>query len=99
MFLGKVIGKLVASKKCEDLEGVKFLIIQPLNHQRLPSGPPIVAVDTMRAGAGELVFLEDGREASFTLPTTFVLVDAAVVGIVDQIDIADAEGYNKSQDL
>jgi ethanolamine utilization protein EutN len=55
-------------------------------------------VDTLRAGPGELVFLEDGREASFTLPTTFVPIDAAVVGIVDRVDIMDGEGYDKSQD-
>ncbi len=98
MFLGKVIGNLVASRKHEDLQGVKLLIIQPLNHRRLPVGPAIVAVDSLRAGPGELVFLEDGREASFTLPNTFVPVDAAVVGIVDQIDVTDGKGYNKNQE-
>jgi ethanolamine utilization protein EutN len=96
--LGKVIGTVVASKKYADLSGVKFLIVQPLNHRRQPKGEPIVAVDTMRAGPGELVFLEDGREASFTLPTTFVPVDAAVVGIVDMVDVTDGMGYDKSRE-
>ncbi len=99
MFLGKVIGTVIASHKYKDLHRVKFLIVQPLDHRRIPCKDPIVAVDTMRAGLGELVFLEDGREASFTLPTTFVPVDAAVVGIVDLVDIADGKGFDKSKDI
>ncbi len=98
LFLGRVIGTLVATEKHNDLQGVKFLIVQPLTHQQRPKGDAIVAVDTMRAGVGELVFLEDGREASFTLPTTFVPVDAAVVGIVDLMDVIGEKGYDKRQE-
>ncbi len=76
---------MVATRKYDDLEGVKFLIIQPVNHRHKPIREPLIAVDTMRAGPGELVFLEDGREASFTLDKSFVPVDAAVVGIVDSV--------------
>ena len=87
MFLGKVIGTVVASQKYQGLEGVKLLVVQPLDRTRKPVGDPIVAVDTQQAGPGETVFLEDGREATYTLPVQFVPVDAAVVGIVDQVDI------------
>ncbi len=86
MFLGRVMGTVVATQKHPGLEGIKLLVVQPLNHRLEPSRDPLVAVDTMRAGPGELVFLEDGREASMSLPTTFTPVDAAVVGIVDRVD-------------
>jgi len=98
MFLGRVLGTVVANRRYPDLEGVKLLIVQPLDHRRKPKGEPIVAVDRFRAGPGEIVFLEDGREASFTLPVTFVPVDAAVVGIVDRIDAEDAPAYVKGAD-
>lgn len=87
MFLGKVIGTVVAEKKYQGLEGIKLLVVQPLNRNRKAVGEPIVAVDTQRAGPGDTVFMEDGREASYTLPVQFVPVEAAVVGIVDQVDV------------
>ena len=89
MFLGKVLGRLVASARYKDLHNVKLLIVQPLNHNCQPIREPIVAVDTFQAGEGEVVFLEDGREASYTLDFNYVPVDAAVVGIVDMIDTQD----------
>lgn len=87
MFLGKVIGTVVAEIKYEGLKGIKLLVVQPLNRNRKPVGDPLVAVDTQRAGPGDIVFMEDGREASYTLPVQFVPVEAAVVGIVDQVDV------------
>ncbi len=87
MKFGRVIGNLVASHKVDGLEGVKFLIIQPLDIQRQPSGEPFVAVDaTNQAGMDELVFVIASKEAAFALPVEFVPVDAAVVGIVDDVD-------------
>ena len=89
MFLGKVLGTVVASRKHPALEGIKLLVVQPLDHRLEPKDEPLVAVDTMQAGPEELVFLEDGREASMTLPLMFTPVDAAIVGIVDMVDSAD----------
>ena len=97
MFLGQVLGTVVASARYPGLEGVKLLIVQPLDHKRKPKGSAIVAVDTFQAGHGEIVFLEDGREASFTLQTTFVPIDAAVVGVVDMVDTVDSAGYHKGR--
>jgi len=95
MKFGRVIGNLVASQKYRGLEGVKFLIVQPLNAQRQPDGEAYVAVDvTNQAGQDELVFVVASKEASFALPVEFVPVDAAVVGIVDDVDdrpLYDAE--------
>ncbi len=85
MYLGKVVGTVVAEKKYEGLGGQKLLLVQPLDHKREPSGGLEVAVDTVRAGRGDLVFLVGSREAALALEPSFVPVDAAIVGIVDQV--------------
>lgn len=88
MQLARVIGTVVATQKYPGLEGVKLLIIQPLDKAQQPSGQPVVAADaTAQAGPGELVFFIASREAALALPEPFVPVDHAVVGIVDQVGI------------
>jgi ethanolamine utilization protein EutN len=88
MQLATIIGTLVASTKTPGLDGIKLLIAQPLDKQRHPQGEPVVAADaTGQAGPGELVFIIASREAALSLPETFVPVDHAVVGIVDELDI------------
>ncbi len=87
MYLGQVIGTVVATVKYEGLEGRKLLVIQPLDHRRAPVGSYEVAVDaTEQAGPGEIVFLVGSREAALALSPSFVPVDSAIVGIVDRID-------------
>jgi microcompartment protein CcmK/EutM len=82
-----VIGTVVASVKAEGLEGVKFLIAQPLDRAKRPKGGPVVAADAVHmAGPGELVYIVGAREASQALPERFVPVDHAVVGIVDAVE-------------
>jgi len=83
--LAKVMGSVVATRKVAHLEGVKLLLVQPLNQKLKPMGKPLVAVDTVRAGTGDLVYYVIGREASMALAETFVPIDAAIVGIVDQV--------------
>jgi ethanolamine utilization protein EutN len=86
--LAKVIGTLVATQKYTGLEGVKFLIVQPLNKHQQPEGEPVVAADgTAQAGPDMLVFIVASREAALALPVNFVPVDHAIVGIVDQVDV------------
>jgi len=85
--LARVTGTLVASVKADGLEGVKFLIVQPLDRRRQPEGSPVVAADGVHmAGPGELVYIVGAREASQALPNTFVPVDHAIVGIVDAVE-------------
>ena len=87
MQLARVTGTLVASVKAEGLEGVKFLVVQPLDRQQRPEGRPVVAADAVHmAGPGELVYVVGAREAAQALPNTFVPVDHAVVGIVDAVE-------------
>jgi ethanolamine utilization protein EutN len=85
--LARVTGTLVASVKADGLEGVKFLIVQPLDRHLRPDGSQLVAADGVHmAGPGELVYIVGAREASQALPNTFVPVDHAVVGIVDAVE-------------
>ena len=87
MYLGRVIGTVVAERKCEGLEGKKLLVVTPLDHKLQPTRDPEVAVDTVRAGHGDLVYLVSAREAALALDPTFVPVDAAIVGIVDDVNV------------
>lgn len=86
MYLGRVIGTVVASVKAKGLQGLRLLVVQPLAHDGAPSGPPEVAVDTVSSGPQTLVYLVGSREAALACPETFVPVDAAIVGIVDQVN-------------
>jgi microcompartment protein CcmK/EutM len=87
MQLARVTGTLVASVKADGLEGVKFLIVQPLDRRQQPEGSPVVAADAVHmAGPGELVYIVGAREAAQALPETFVPVDHAIVGIVDAVE-------------
>ncbi len=88
MQLARVIGTVVATQKYTGLQGIKFLIVQPLDKAQQPAGEPVVAADaTSQAGPGELVFIVGSREAAQALPETFVPVDHAIVGIVDDVDL------------
>jgi len=88
MRFARVIGTLVATQKAPGLEGVKFLVVQPLDKHRQPVGEPQVAADgTAQAGPGELVFVIASREAALALPEKFVPVDLAITGIVDEVDV------------
>jgi ethanolamine utilization protein EutN len=92
MQLARVIGTLVATRKAQGLEGVKLLVVQPLDRQGQPAGEPAIAADgTAQAGPGELVFLIASREAALALPQWFVPVDLAISGIVDQLDVPPLE--------
>lgn len=87
MYLGRVIGTVVATRKVEGLEGKRFLVVQPLDHHLKPTTPPEVAVDTTQAGPQELVLLVGSREAAVACDPSFVPVDAAIVGIVDDVHV------------
>ena len=85
MYLGRVVGSVVAQVKYEGLQGSTLLLVQPLDDKQEAAGPLEVAVDTVRAGPGDLVFLVGSREAALALAESFVPVDAAIVGFVDAV--------------
>jgi microcompartment protein CcmK/EutM len=90
VFLAKVVGTVVATRKDSGLTGTTLLLVQPLKTDRTPAARPLVAVDSVGAGAGEDVFCVRGREASFPFLPREVPTDVAILGIVDHWDVARA---------
>ena len=86
MKIGRITGTVVSTRKLESLEGIKLLLVQPLDDTLQNSGNPIVACDTVQAGKGDLVIYEGGREAALALDNWYNPADAAVIGIIDQLD-------------
>jgi ethanolamine utilization protein EutN len=88
MLFGRVKGRAVCSLKFSGTEGLKLLIVQPLNKKMEPVGALQVAADVVDAGPGDLCVMVRSREAALALPEVkFVPVDLALVGVVDDLDI------------
>lgn len=87
MHIGKVIGTVVATRKDERLTGNKLMITQPLNIKKEPIGEALVTVDTVGAGIGEIVIYTKGTAARHAADKLQSPIDAAIIGIVDNIDI------------
>jgi microcompartment protein CcmK/EutM len=91
MKLGKVIGSVVCTQKVDSFEGIKLLLVQPLNEKLEEKGDAIVACDTVQAGLGDTVFYEGGREAALGLTNWFNPSDATIMGIVDEVELEQAK--------
>jgi ethanolamine utilization protein EutN len=91
MQIARVVGTVVATQKNRKLEGAKLLLVQPLTLEGQPRGVALLAIDSVGAGVGEkvLVVLE-GRAAGDALGRKAAAVDAAIVGIVDSVDVPGA---------
>ncbi len=88
MFLGRVIGRLVPAVVTPGMEGFPLLWVQPLDKHQETEGRPFVCADgTRQAGPGETIYWEASREAALTLEPSYVPVDHAVVGIVDDVQL------------
>jgi len=85
LFLGKVIGNVWATKKYPALNSLKLMFVQPMNGEYIKTDEPIIAVDTVGAGPGEIIFYITASEAVIPLPVDMAPVDASIVGIVDTI--------------
>ena len=85
MKLGKVTGRVVSTRKVESFEGIKLLLVQPLDENMEKTGDPIVAFDTIQSGFGDLIYYETSKEAGRVLETLMNPCDAAIVGIVDTV--------------
>jgi ethanolamine utilization protein EutN len=94
MQLARVIGTVVATMKNESLVGRKLLVVQTLNKDLKPQGKPLVAVDSVGAGVGELVFWCRGKEASFPFKREDTPTDCTIIGIVD----SEAHVFNGSRE-
>jgi ethanolamine utilization protein EutN len=86
MELGKVIGTIWATRKYESLNGYKMQLVQPINAELKKLGQPIIALDTIGAGPGEIVYYITASEAVIPLDVDMAPVDASIVGIVDSIN-------------
>ena len=87
MQIAKVIGDVVATMKDENLNGIRLMLLQPLDSDGKATGRTLVAVDAIGAGVGETVFFVRGKEASFPFHPVEVPTDAGIVGIVDHWDV------------
>ncbi|HZE88820.1 MAG TPA: EutN/CcmL family microcompartment protein [Verrucomicrobiae bacterium] len=93
MFLARIVGTVVATRKDDRLEGFKLLVVQPLDERGAPAGGCSVAVDTVQAGSGETVLVVTGSSARMTSRTKDAPVDAAIVGIIDTVAIDGARPW------
>ena len=89
MQIARVVGPLVATQKHRKFEGATLLLVQPLTEHDMPRGPVLLAVDTVGAGVHEKVLLVlDGKAAGDAMKKKAAPADAAIVGIIDLVDIA-----------
>jgi microcompartment protein CcmK/EutM len=83
MQIARVIGTVVSSIKNKTLDGRKFLLVQTLDADLKEKGTPMIALDAVGAGVGELVFWCRGKEASFPFKRDETPTDCTIVGIID----------------
>src|ERR671938_1484744 len=91
MFLAKVVGTVWATKKSPDLEGVRFLLVHPIELDKEPTRSIVVVADRLGAGIGEVVMCAYGKAARSAIGNQEMSIEAAVVGIIDRMDLQDAE--------
>lgn len=86
MNLGRVIGTIWATQKHSSLRGKKLQIVQPLDAKLSKIGSPIVAIDTIGVGNGEIIFYITSKEAAIPLDSALTPTDCSIIGKVDRID-------------
>jgi ethanolamine utilization protein EutN len=87
MQIARVVGTVVATQKNHKLEGAKLLLVQPLTLDGQPRGVALLAIDSVGAGVGERVLVVvEGKAAGDALGRKAAAVDAAIIGIVDQLE-------------
>jgi ethanolamine utilization protein EutN len=95
MLFGRVKGNAVCTLKYPGTEGLKLLVVQPLNKNLEPTGVLQVAADVVDAGPGDLCVMVRSREAALAMPLVkFVQVDLALVGIVDELVVHPDSDFN-----
>jgi ethanolamine utilization protein EutN len=87
MFLARVVGNVWSTKKVADLEGVRFLIVHPFDLDKEPNTNIVVVADRLGAGIGEIVLCAYGKAARSAIGNQDLSIEAAVIGIVDSIDL------------
>ena len=90
MFLGKVVGTVWSTKKSPDLEGIRFLVVHPYDLEKEPTRNIVIVADRLGAGTGEMVMCAFGKAARTAIGNQDMAIEAAVVAIVDRVDITDS---------
>ena len=98
MVLAKVIGTVVSTRKEASMQGMKFLLLRPVDPEGKPTGGPVVAVDAVGAGIGEMVLYASGSSARQTTLTKDKPCDAVIMAIVDNWEIEGQIKYKKGVD-
>lgn len=96
MLITKVVGSAVATIKDENLVGAKLLVVREANEKGEPIGKPLIAIDTVDAGVGDLVLIAAGSSARQTNFTKDRPVDAVIMAILDSLEVDGAITYQKS---
>jgi ethanolamine utilization protein EutN len=97
MMLARVVGNVVSTRKAEKLVGRKLLVIEPVDFvNQKTDGKPLVAVDSVGAGEGEIVLVVQGSSARLTETTQDTPVDATIMGIVDYLEVGGRRTFAKS---
>jgi ethanolamine utilization protein EutN len=90
MQICRVVGTVVSTQKNRKLEGAKLMLVQPLTLEDTPRGTALLAIDSVGAGIGEKVLVViEGKAAGAALGKKAAAVDAAIIGVIDQVDIGD----------
>jgi len=95
VLIGKVVGTVIATRKEEELEGIKFLLVRGVDLEGQPTSLLIVAADAVGAGVGEVVLYASGSSARQTRITKDRPVDATIMAIVDQVEVGGKLKYIK----
>jgi ethanolamine utilization protein EutN len=95
MLLGEVVGTVVSTQKETSLTGLKLLLVRAIDEMRKPTGAIVVAADAVGSGVGEIVLYASGSSARQTKVTDNRPVDAVIMAIVDQVEVAGEVLYKK----
>ncbi|MBO1005819.1 EutN/CcmL family microcompartment protein [Pseudogracilibacillus auburnensis] len=96
MIVAKIVGNVVSTNKADRLTGKKLLVVQPVDMVSLePDGKPLVSIDTVGSGVGEIVMVVGGSSARQTELTKDTPIDSAIVGVIDSIEIDGKETFHK----
>jgi ethanolamine utilization protein EutN len=91
VYLARVTGRVVATQRYAGMESLAMQWIQPLDERGEDMGDALVATAIISSGPGDLVCFVDGREGALACPETFVPVDAAIVGFVEEATVCGRE--------
>jgi len=95
MLLGKIAGTVVSSQKDDNLQGLRFMLVEEMDVNLKVTGKMVVAVDAVGAGVGEVILFAQGSSARQTTATKDRPVDATIMAIVDQLDVDGKLLYQK----